>query len=192
MNQSNLWKTLLVSYAILMVVMFVLPFFSTKDYSILLHTTSQLGAQNTPNAWIMNCTFALMGTTTILVGWNHYRTFFLHRVFLVVFGSSLVLAAIYRHAPIPHHVEFSIREDELHSVFATTTGFGFTLLAISTGFIKANKKKCLVPFMAGILATMFSLMMFSFEDYAGVFQRLIFIFSFAWLLFEFRNSPINS
>jgi hypothetical membrane protein len=181
-------KIFISAYLILMVVMFLLPFFTEQGYSIIRHTTSQLGAQNTKNAWIMNITFALMGLTSIYAGWEHYSRFWLHKILLLLFGMSLVFAAIYSHAPINPLVDYHIREDELHSVFASSTGFGFTILAISTGFIKKDMKRKRLPIFIGILATVLSMMMFSIESYMGIWQRMIFVTSFGWLIYEFSGN----
>ncbi len=185
-------KILITSYIILILVMFGLPFFTAEGYSIISHTTSQLGAQKTPNSWIMNFTFALMGLTSIYAGWTHYSKYWLNKLLLVCFGISLVLTAIYSHAPINPTLTFSIREDELHSLFASTTGFSFTILAISTGFTKKSKSEKLLPIIIGVLATILSLMMFTIGSFMGVWQRLIFITSFGWLIFEFRNNLDNN
>lgn len=41
------------SYLLMVIVIFILPFFSVEGYLFMKNTTSQLGAQSTPNAWIM-------------------------------------------------------------------------------------------------------------------------------------------
>lgn len=180
-------KIFVTSYVILILVMFVLPFFSEENYSILRNTTSQLGAQKTTNAWIMNITFAMMGLASIYAGWQHYQVYWFHKIMLLLFGLSLVFAGIFSHAPLDKDLVFSIREDEIHSIFASLTGFGFTVLAISTAFIKRDKSQMILPIAIGLLATLLSLMMFSIEAYAGIWQRLIFICSFGWMIYEFKS-----
>jgi hypothetical membrane protein len=179
-------KIFILAYLILILVMFILPFFTAKGYSIISNTTSQLGAQKTPNSWIMNGTFALMGLTSIYAGWSHYSQWF-HKILLLIFGISLVFTAIYSHAPINSDLIFSTKEDELHSLFASITGFSFTVLAIATGLIKKETSELFLPIIIGILATVLSLMMFKIENYMGIWQRLLFIISFGWLVYEFKN-----
>jgi hypothetical membrane protein len=181
-------KIFIAAYFILILVMFVLPFFTAEGYSIARHTTSQMGAQKTPNSWIMNLTFALMGLTSIYAGWSHYDGYWFQKVSLLAFGISLVFAAIYSHAPINPTLSFSVREDELHSFFASTTGFSFTVLAVSSGFIKDAKSEMWLPIVVGIIATLLSVMMFKIENYMGIWQRMIFIISFGWMIFEFKNA----
>jgi hypothetical protein len=181
-------KVFFTAYLILALVMFALPFFSAEGYSIVRHTTSQLGAQNTPNAWVMNATFALMGLVSIYGGWSYYEGYWFQRMMLLVFGLSLALASVFSHAPISPGVAFDVQEDKFHSLFASTTGFGFTLLAISTGFIKRGDTVRVLPIAIGILATVFSMLIFSVAQYMGVWQRLLFLMSFAWLIYEFSQS----
>jgi hypothetical membrane protein len=179
-------KFFIASYSLMIVTMFVLPFFSAEGYSMIQHTTSQLGAQKTPNSWIMNVVFALMGISSIGAGWSHYRGFWFQRMLLLIFGVSLMLVSIYSHAPIIESLTYSERSDNLHSLFASTTGFSFTLLAISTGFIKGTKNKKLLPIMVGVLATVLSLLMLQVDNMMGVWQRLMFILSFGWMIYEFK------
>jgi hypothetical membrane protein len=162
-------------------------FFSAPGYSIAKHTTSQLAAQQTPNSWIMNLTFILMGLSSIHAGWNHYRKFWLHRVLLLIFGISLCFTAIYSHAPITTNLGFDIQEDSLHSIFASSAGFSFTMLAIATGLIKKQKSEMVLPIAIGIAATILSLMIFQIENLMGVWQRILFIMSFGWLIYEFYH-----
>jgi hypothetical membrane protein len=180
-------KIFVVSYILLIVTMFVLPFFSAEGYSIVKHTTSQLGAQKTPNSWVMNIMFALMGITSIWAGWENYEGFWFQRILLLIFGISLVFVAFYGHAPITEGVAYSVKSDQLHSLFASTTGFSFTVLAISTAFIKDSKPEMTLPILIGVLATILSLLMFKLENFMGIWQRLMFISTFGWMIYEFNK-----
>ena len=127
-------------FILLCVVMFILPFYSADGYSIIRHTTSQLGAQLTPNAWVMNLMFMAMGLACILEGWLHLKGFWFHKVVISVFGIGLMMTAVFHHAPIDEGLAFNVREDMLHSVFATIVGFSFTLFSVSTAFIVTKNK----------------------------------------------------
>lgn len=179
-------KIFVFAYLLMLVVIFGLPFFSAEGYSILKNTTSELGAQKTPNAWVMNTIFILMGVTSVFAGWKYYHGFWFHRIALLVFGASLVFTAFFHHAPITD-VSFSVPEDEWHSVFASTTGASFTLLAIATGFIRKKTLVRWLPILIGIAATGLSLLMFTLEDYTGLLQRLMFLLSFGWMIYEFNT-----
>jgi hypothetical membrane protein len=180
-------KTFVASYILLILTMFLLPLFSAEGYSIVKHTTSQLGAQKTPNSWVMNIIFVMMGITSIWAGWLHYEGFWFQRILILIFGISLVLVAIYSHAPITEGLTFNKKYDKLHSLFASTTGFSFTVLAISTAFFKEGKSEMILPIMIGVLATILSLLIFKVENLTGIWQRLMFITTFGWMIYEFNK-----
>ncbi len=179
---------LVATYCLMWLVIFILPYFSSPEYSIVKNTTSQLGAQATPNAWIMNATFAALGIGTMLAGWNPYKGFLLHRVLLLIFGISLSLTGFFSHAPVDPHINYNVGEDELHSAFASITGFAFTLLAISTAFICERKPDVYLSLLVGGLASLLSFLMFEIPCLMGIWQRTIFITSFGWYIYIFASN----
>lgn len=186
MNRIN--KIFLYAYFLMLIVIFALPFFSVEGYSILKNTTSQLGAQKTPNAWVMNAVFVLLGVSSIFAGWDPLKGYWSHRILLMIFGVSLILTAIFHHAPLDQ-VSYDESQDNLHSVFASITGFSFTLLAFSIAFTTPLKKDKILAVCIGIFATLLSFFMFSLPYFAGIWQRLIFIISFTWLIYIFKKNP---
>lgn len=167
----------------MLLVVFILPFFSVEEYSILINTTSHLGAQGAPHAWVMNMIFALLGISAILDGWVCLSNLWFHKVTILLFGISLLLTAFFQHAPIVPNVEFNILEDNLHSIFATTTGFSFVFFAISAVFVESTKRRKIIAASIGIIALLLSLLIFNVAKLAGVWQRLIFITMFSWLMY---------
>lgn len=175
-------RFLLYTFLLLLPVMFILPFFSVDTYSILKNTTSQLGAQNTVNAWMMNTVFILVGISCLLEAWMNVKGFPLQKLLLIIFGLGLFLIGIFRHAPITEGLPYNAWEDRLHSVFATVVGISFTFYAVSSAFIEKAIKHRVMDLIVGFTATILSMLMFSIPDYSGVWQRAIFIVSFSWLI----------
>lgn len=174
-------------FALLLFVMFILPFYSADGYLLFKNTTSHLGAQNTPNAWIMNTTFCLLGIATMIEGWIHLKKYYFQKIIIFIFGIGLIFTGFFHHAPIIEDIPYSIFEDQMHSIFATIVGFSFTLFAISVAFIEKETLNRIIAFLIGIVATGLSILMFYVPDYAGLWQRLIFNFSFAWLIYFFER-----
>jgi hypothetical membrane protein len=170
-------------YFLMLLVMFILPFFSVEEYSMLRNTTSHLGAQGAPHAWVMNAVFSLLGAAAVADSWPRLSNFWLHKVLILAFGASLFLAAFFQHAPIVEGVAYNAAEDSLHSALATITGFSFTFFAISSAFIESTPLRRIAAAGVGIMAMLLSLLIFNVPDLAGVWQRIIFIVSFAWLIF---------
>ena len=163
--------------------MFVLPFYSADTYSIIKNTTSHLGAQSTPNAWIMNVTFVLVGISCVSEAWLHLGRFWFQKVLLTIFGLSLALTGIFHHATIIEGVIFNSLEDRLHSVFASSVGFLFVIFAISSAFIEKAVRHRIINVAVGLVVTALSILMLYLPDYSGIWQRAIFIISFLWLSF---------
>lgn len=187
------YKPLLIYiYPLLIVVMFVLPFFSFEGYSILKHTTSHLGAQLTPNAWIMNMVFILLGGVTILDSRKSFKDYPVQQVLLIIFGSALILTAIFKHehvyvvSYITHNIE-----DQLHSIFATIVGFTFVVFAMSMFFIEESMKRKQLSILMVLISTLLSILIFSIEPLRGLFQRFMFIISFLYLIDVFIKFKIK-
>ncbi len=184
-------RFLLPVYPLMVLVMFILPFYTAEGYSLLKHTTSQLGAQSTPHAWVMNGVFFLLGGACILEGWVHLKNFRFQQILLTTFGASLFLAGVFRHAPLNPGVSFNVLEDQLHSVMANIVGFSFTLLAVSAAFIEKTTGRRILALLVGASSVIFSLLMFFMTGLTGLWQRSMFILSFAWLIFFLEGQSLR-
>ena len=181
-------------YLIMLLVIFILPHYSLEGYSILENTTSELGAQSTPNAWIMNLIFVGLGLCSIWAGWVFLGRNWIIKLILLLFGTALIMTAIFHHAPIDKALPHSLREDQLHSLFANITGFSFSVFAFSLGWIAENRRHKIMAFIIVVLAPILSIMMFSefTENWRGIWQRLIFILMFGWMIYAFSTYRIKT
>jgi len=176
-------RILMAANILLLIVMFLLPKYSAEGYSVLKNTTSHLGAQSSPHAWVMNAVFCLLGAACILEGWLHLKSLWFQKVVLTVFGLGLITTALFQHAPIIEGLPANLLEDQLHSISATVVGFSFTVLAFSMSFVPAAPRYRFLAVLAGCMSVAFSLLMLNFSGLVGLFQRLMFILAFAWLIF---------
>lgn len=188
--ESSNFRFLLFTFLLLLIVMFVLPFYSVDSYSIVENTTSHLGSQSAPNAWVMNVTFILVGISCILEAWLHLGKFWFHKILLSIFGLGLVFTGVFHHAPIIEGVSFNTMEDSLHSIFASIVGFSFILYAISSAFIEEKLKHRVIDIIVGAATSFLSLLMVFLPDYSGIWQRAMFIVSFIWLIFVLERIKI--
>jgi len=177
---------LVAAYCLSILVMFILPFYSTPEYSLISNTLSQLGAQNTPNAWIMNFTFVSLGIGSIIAGWRRLEGFAFQKLFLIIFGISITLAAFFNHAPVNAIIQYNILEDGWHSYFIFTAGLTFVILTFSTTFILETHAARLLTTAAAVSVIILSILMSEVAQAAGVWQRLFFIISFGWMIYSFR------
>ncbi|TVP84593.1 MAG: DUF998 domain-containing protein [Acholeplasmataceae bacterium] len=173
-------------YALLLLVMFIMPLFSVPSYSVIQHTTSQLGAQGAPHAWVMNVTFILLGLAVIMETALHLKKQPLASILLFVFGTLLIAIAFFRHAPIDN-IAYRAWEDQVHGVLATAIGFVFTFFMVTLAFILPDKEAKVVALMVAILTTILSMMMLILPDVVGMLQRIIFIYAFGYLIVFFSR-----
>jgi hypothetical membrane protein len=145
-------------YGLLLVVMFLMPLFSVPGYSVIQHTTSQLGAQGAPHAWVMNVTFILLGLAVIIETGLHLNKQPLVSILLLIFGTLLIAIAFFRHAPLDNS-DYRVWEDQVHGVLATAIGFVYTFFMVTLAFILPDKEAKVVALMVAILTTILSMMM---------------------------------
>lgn len=174
-------------YVLLILVMLLLPFFSVEEYSILRNTTSHLGAQEAPNAWIMNAVFVLLGISCIWRGLSAFRRYPFQQVVLLIFGLSMIATGVFQHKPIVSGIPFNAFEDQLHSVFASVVGFSFTLFSASLIWIESERRRKIQAFSMALFAVLLSLLIFNVAEYAGIWQRVMFAASFGWMLVLFHR-----
>lgn len=164
---------------------------SFPGYSILSNTTSHLGAQGSPYSWIMNIIFISLGLMAIRVTYSTRIRY--HQVMGAIFGLSLVAAGFFQHAPLVDSVPVNQLQDRIHSLFATSTGFSFTLLAAGHGFISTGPQRTAGIVMA-MVAVIISIAMGIFPAISGLLQRIMFVSAFGWLFFCMeppRNRQLN-
>jgi hypothetical membrane protein len=191
-TQDTKPRMILLSMIILIIVMFVLPFFSVESYSLITNTTSHLGAQYAPHAWMMNITFILIGMSCVIESLRYLKTYWVHQILLIIFGLGLVLTGIFQHAPIVEGISYDVFHDQMHSIFASIVGFSFVLLAFSASFIELKRSNALMDALVAIMATLFSIIMATNPNIVGIIQRIMFIMSFSWLhLFLLRRNSVK-
>lgn len=172
-------------YILMLLVVFILPFFSVESYSILANTTSHLGAQESPNGWIMNLTFILLGISTIYAGWESLNHNWFQKAILLIFGIALILTGIFKHAPIEGGLSYNIREDYWHALFSSVTGFTFTVFAASMAFVLKKKYDKALAVLMAVSGVVLPILMFTDPEWMGIWQRIIFISSFGWMIHVF-------
>jgi hypothetical membrane protein len=185
------YRFLTAAYVYLLLTMSLLPLLRQDDYSLIRHTTSQLGAQQAPYAWIMNLGFILIGLASLIAAWQAFRRHPFQKVILSLFSLSLILTGFFSHAPIDPSLPYSLAIDQVHSILATVTGFAFTVFAFSMMFIEQTTVRRLLALAIACMATGLSMLMWLVGSFAGIWQRLIFILAFAWLIFSLQAFPGN-
>lgn len=157
------------------------PLYTTPGYSVIAHTSSDLGAQNTPYNWLMNIGFVALA---LGVGLDARRVWWqapFISVMFMLFAAAMALTGVFSLRPIDPALPFDDRSHMLHSVCATIVGVCFCVGAIGYGFYTRSARARLVSFAASISATLLSLGIFMMPDLEGLLQRLMFLITFSWL-----------
>ena len=170
--------------------MFMLPLLGVPTHSVTKNTLSEFGAQLTPHAWIMNFIFISLAWGSLMAGWRYYEGFMLHRILLVMFGTSLALMAFFNQAPLRPDIPYNITEDGWHAYFSCTTGLSFVLLSIATSLILERPRGRFMAIASGIAVIFLSLLMAEADRLAGIWQRLIFIIAFGWMIYNFKTGHL--
>jgi len=123
----------------------------------------------------------------MLSGWPYLKGYGFHKLALLIFGFSLIGAAIYQHAPIVAVVAFDAKEDWMHSLFSSVTGASFTVFAMSATFILRNRPAKAMALLVGVLAILLSVLIFAIPEFRGIWQRAMFIVAFGWLIVLFNG-----
>jgi len=180
-------SVLVIAYLIMLPAMFILPLFTIPEYSIIGNTLSDLGAQATPYAWIMNTIFLLLATGSVIAGWTYFDGLILHRIILILFGISLTLSAVFNHPPVDPDIKYNLREAGLHAYFVCTAVFSFTILTLATSFIMERQHERLLAIVTGLSAIILSVLTSELDHLAGIWDRLLFMISFGWMIYNFKT-----
>ncbi len=180
-----------VTYILMLPAMFVLPLISAADYSIAANTLYALADQSPFASIIINIILVVLVTGLVVTGWRCYKGFMFQRIFLLLFGLSLIMAAIVSLNGMVTNVIQYHGKNGWYSYFITTGWLTFIILAISTSSILNNALGRFLSVIAGLSDLFLTILVYEAESAAGIWQRLLFIISFGWMIYTFRilNHP---
>jgi hypothetical membrane protein len=174
------------TFILMVCVMFILPVFSGPEYSMVRNTLNDLGAQSSKGAWIMNLIFIMLGFGSVLIGWKYFEGLILHRIILGLFGVSLVLMALFNHAPISHVIRYNRWEDGWNTYFTGTAVISFIILSFATSFIMERQRDRIMSLAVGISVIFLAVLMSEVHQLAGIWQRVQFVVTFGWIIYIFK------
>lgn len=165
----------------------VAPLVVPEGYSWVAHTTSQSAAQGVEGAWIARLGFLLFGfgviwLTAVRRGtWKRWAT-----VFHAGFGVFMIATAVFSTRSWNAAVVYNPVEDAFHSATATLLGFcfAFGVLALLLRRRKAAYKIRWFDVVALSATVLLPVAMTLLAQFAGVFQRLMFLVAYVWYLRE--------
>ncbi len=168
--------------AVSMAAVVIAPLLMPGSYSVIEHSVSESAAQGLEGAWLTRSGFLLLGLAVLRLtqaagnAWGSWGRA-AHRLY----GVGMLGAAAFSHKPwldVPF-VEF---EDVLHSAAANAVGFGFTVGVILVSLRRGQARGGARVFdaVAVVVALGLTMAMFNVSGIAGLVQRIMFGFGYAW------------
>jgi hypothetical membrane protein len=154
------------------------PWYTVEGYDTTTNLISQLGAQNTPNNFIMVVGFLALGLGIVADG---IRRFSGPAVPFLAFGLFMALAGLLAHKPLSPDVPFNEIFHQAHGMLATLAGIAITAGLIWYGLRAVTVKSRVIAFTLAALCLALPLCMLYFQGAQGLIQRLMYLLMFSWL-----------
>jgi Protein of unknown function (DUF998) len=161
----------------------VAPVLMSESYSWIANTTSESAAQGVSGAWLARLGFLLFGLTVIWLAslcvryWGRWAA-----MSHVAFGLFMTAAAAFSARPWVAGAAFDPTEDALHSVAATAMGFAFAfgVAAQAMHRQRQGRRWRILDVIAVAAAVVVPLSMSAWPQFAGLYQRGIFVIAYLW------------
>jgi hypothetical membrane protein len=175
----------IISTAFFMLVILVAHIFSTNNYDWTKNTISDLGSQGYDRKLIMQLGFLAFGlilSAGILANGLTWRT-----TSILIYGLSVGLTGIFCTKPFSNLDNYSALQSTIHSVLAQIAGASFTLGILLHIFYSTDKSEKWIHFVFFIFVVGFSASFGLVKNYQGIFQRLLYLTSFIWLIKYYKT-----
>ena len=167
------------------------PLYTVDGYSIVTNLVSELGAQHTPNNFIMICAFIAFGVGIVIDGLKKFQIPLLP---FILFGLAMVIVGIFPHKPLDASQSFNTMYHNLHGIVASIAGTAITVGFIWQGFRTQGKQRIVCFYMA-LIATTLPILMLSIPNYKGIIQRFMYLNILGWLWLKYpiilANKPLH-
>lgn len=154
------------------------PSYTVERYSSISDVISLLGAQNTPNNFIMVAGFLALSIGIIVDG---VRQFSKPTVPFIAFGLCMGLAGLVAHRPLSPDVAFSLFAHHTHSALATLAGIFITVGLLWQAARQSLPRPRAIAIALAALCFGLPLCMLAFPGIQGFIQRLMYFLMFIWL-----------
>ncbi len=186
-------KPFFIAVAYFVVVIVIAHLFTPPAYDWTQNTISDFASQGHTYKWIMQAGFIGFG---LLLTWGvvfHFnknrRAYFL--ILVAAYGLSILMSGIFCTVPIDLSIPYSIRDSNLHSMFATIAGFAMSFGIFLQAIISANNHERWIRIAFFLLVIGISGLFGLAENHIwaldkGIIQRILYLVGLAWLVYEER------
>jgi hypothetical membrane protein len=172
----------LVGVAIITAIIIIAPLLTVPDYSVVSHPISMLGAQATPNAWLMNIGLAALGLGPAVDALRRARAQWIRTIFFLIFSAAMVAAAVFSTRPVNPDIVFDTREEVHHAIAAMVAGYSFSIGAVIFAITQKVTWHRLASLFAAAAASFIPMLMFKYPEVMGLLQRFMLATCFLWLI----------
>jgi len=163
------------------------PLYTVDEYSTVANLISELGAQHTPNNFIMICAFIVLGLGILVDG---VRKFQIPLLPFILFGLSMAIVGVFPHKPLDSSQGFNAMFHNLHGIVASIAGTAITGGFIWQGFRTHGRQRIICFYMA-MIATIFPILMLSIPSHKGIIQRVMYLHILGWLWIKYPGILAN-
>ena len=164
------------------------PFAMDPGYSWLQNSISETGGQGVTNAWLGRSTLLLSGAGVLIAVvlkrrvWNRTAI-----TSMLLFGLMWCLTAFFSTKSWVQDVPFDNGQSMTHSVLASTMAI-VVLGALAVGLrrSKVTTMDRTLAFLLAMTATFLPLASLFVPNLAGLFQRVMFLYTYFWFIREAR------
>ncbi len=186
-------RPILIAVIYFIAVIVLAHFFVPPIYDWTQNTVSDLASQGHTYKWIMQTGFIGFG---LLLTWGvifHFnknrRAYFL--LLVAIYGLSILVTGFFCAAPIDPSFPNSLRESQLHSMFATVAGIAMSLGIFWQFAVSSNSRERWTRFAFFVLVIGISGLFGLAENHIlaldkGIVQRVLYLVGLAWLVYEER------
>ncbi len=187
-------KPILFAVICFVLIILIAHFFAPAGYDWRRNTVSDLASQGHAYKWIMQAGLIGFGGMLLLgvVGYFKAKPRIYFLVFVAVYGLFILLSGIFSTKPIDPSLAFSVRESNLHSLFASLAGFGMSLGILWQVFASSTDRERWVRLGLLILIAGLSGLFGLVETQVllldkGIVQRVLYLVGMFWLVYEEKN-----
>lgn len=171
--------------AALLMALLLGPLWSPAGFDWMRHTTSEQAGQRMSGARIMRTGFVAYGLSILFAAALSRGLMPAVRAALAIFGLGLVAAAVWSNAPVVPGLDGDPREDAWHSVASGVVGAGFAAACAARLFLPGGAPRDAMAWAGLAISVAVPIAMGFSDDLRGLLQRLMFLFSAAYVWREF-------
>ena len=175
------------AYTIMLLALFILPSLFTKDLSVIRNPLINHGEHSLTCSLILNSTFLLLATGSLIAGWKYYEGLVFHRIILLLFCLFLIITAISGLVTFIDSLRNFIGLGQLQFYFITNVWLTFIILVFSTYTLSDTRKERDLTILTGISAALMLIFISESDNSAGLWERILLLISFGWIIHTFNN-----